>query len=238
MHVLIVYAHPEPSSFCAALRDVAVAAIRAAGHEATISDLHAEGFNPVPGRHDFTTIADAGRFHYQTEQLHAAQNGGFAPDIAREQARVKAADAIIFVYPLWWGGPPAMLKGWVDRVLAYGFAYVDGARFATGLFRHKRSLLCVTTGGTEERFSAEGVYGTIDQVLWSVQHLTFDYMGLVSDPPFIAYGTPRVGPEGRAAYLAAFRARVEALLAKGIIPADPTEAAPTIADPAPWARKA
>jgi len=235
MNVLIVYAHPEPTSFCAALKDEAVEAIRQAGHDVTVSDLYGEAFNPVAGRHDFLAMADAARFHYQSEQLHAAKGGGFSRELLREQARVEAADAIIFLFPLWWGGPPAILKGWIDRVLAYGFAYVDGSRFDTGLFRHKRSLLCVTTGGTPARFSADGVYGEIDRVLWPVQRLTLDYMGLEAEAPFVCYGTPRVGDEGRAGYLVAWRKRLGELLGKNPLASDRCPA-PAIDHAAPWTR--
>lgn len=235
MNVLVVYAHPEPTSFCAALRDEAVEVIRRAGHAVTVSDLYGEAFNPVAGRHDFLAMADAARFHYQSEQLHAANEGGFSEELRREQAHVEAADTIIFLFPLWWGGPPAILKGWIDRVLAYGFAYVDGSRFDTGLFRHKRSLLCVTTGGTPARFSAGGVYGEIERVLWPVQRLTLDYMGLAAEAPFVCYGAPRVGGEGRAGYLAAWRERLEKLLKKGPL-ASARRPPPAIDHAAPWAR--
>lgn len=215
MKVLIVHVHPEATSFCAALKDAAISTISACGHEAIVSDLYGENFNPVAGRHDFTTVHDADRFHYQSEQLHAARSGAFAPDIAREQSRIEQADAILFIFPLWWGGPPAMLKGWIDRVLAYGFAYLDGARFDSGLFRNKRSMICVTTGGTEERFSDEGVYGPIEKVLWPVQRLTLDYMGLEAETPFVCYGAPRVSSERRADYLAQWAERLKAMLEKG-----------------------
>lgn len=121
MKVLIVYAHPEPSPFCAALKCAAVEAIREGGRDAIVSDLYAEGFNPVAGRHDFLDAADTERFHCQSEQSHAARTSGIADEIAREQARAATADAIVFLFPLWWGGPPAILKGWIDRVLALWF---------------------------------------------------------------------------------------------------------------------
>jgi len=237
MKVLIVYAHPEPSSFCAALKGAAVEAILEGGHDAIVSDLYAEGFNPVAGRHDFLDAADTERFHYQNEQLHAARTSGFADEIAREQARVAAADAIVFLFPLWWGGPPAILKGWIDRVLAYGFAYVDGRRFDSGLFQSKRSLLCVTTGGTPARFTREGVYGEIDKVLWPIQRLTLDYMGLAAEEPFVCYAAPRVEPEVRASYLQTFSDRLITMLGKGPT-ARPQEAAPLLAEPGAWTRQA
>jgi len=209
MRALIVYANPEPTSFTAALKDRAAATLTSDGWQVEVSDLHGENFNPVAGRHDFTgEPADAARFHYQTEQAKAARGNSFAPDLAREQARVAQADLLIFLFPLWWGGPPAIVKGWLERVLAYGFAYVDGARFDSGFFRDKRGLIGVVTGGTPQRFSEEGVYGPIEKVLWPMQRLALEYMGLKVLPPFVAYAAPRVDAAARAAYLDAFAERV------------------------------
>ena len=69
------------------------------------------------------------------------------------------ADLLAFTFPLWWGGLPAIVKGWFDRVCAYGMAYADGKRFDKGYFIGRRAILGLTTGGTIERFSAGGGYG-------------------------------------------------------------------------------
>jgi NAD(P)H dehydrogenase (quinone) len=208
MHALFVYAHPEPTSFTAALKDVGAAALREAGHTVEISDLYAEKFDPVAGRHDFRTMADAARFHYQTEQGHAHETKSFAPDLVREQKRFLEADLVVWLFPIWWGGMPAIMKGWFDRVLAFGFAYADGKRYDTGFFPEKRGLLCLSTGGTRERFSDSGVYGDIKTVLWPPQRLMLEYLGMQTLEPFIAYGAPRVDAEARAAYLAQWRKRI------------------------------
>jgi NAD(P)H dehydrogenase (quinone) len=208
MNVLLVYAHPEPTSFTGALKDTAREALRDAGCAVEVSDLYADKFNPVAGRHDFAGVADGKRFHYQTEQGNAYETGTFAPDVAREQQRFLKADLVIWLYPIWWGGVPAILKGWFDRVLAYGFAYVDGRRFDTGFFPEKSGLLCLSTGGTQQRFSADGVYGDIHTVLWPAQRLMVEYLGMEALEPFVAYGTPRVDEEVRKSYLQQWRARV------------------------------
>jgi NAD(P)H dehydrogenase (quinone) len=210
MHALIVYAHPEPSSFTAALKDAAVAQLTALGHTVEVSDLYAEGFNPVGGRHDFQESADRGRFHYQTEQLYAWKTSGFAADVAREQARVARADLMLFVFPLWWGGLPAILKGWFDRVMAYGFAYADGQRFDRGYFRGRRALAGLCTGGTTERFSDDGVYGNIQRVLYATRRCILEYLGLEVLDPFVAYAAGRVDTAQREEYLVAWSARVVA----------------------------
>lgn len=216
MDVLIVLAHPEPASFNAALAERMRAALGAAGHRVTVSDLCAQGFNPAAGRHDFTTVADPDSFHYQSEQALAAREGGFAPEIAREQQRVADADLLILQFPLWWGGPPAILKGWFERVLAYGFAYVDGRRFDSGVFKGRRALLSVTAGGTEERLGADGVYGGVDRILWQPQRLTLEYMGYAVEEPFVAYAAPRVPDETRALYLDQIARRACAAAAKTV----------------------
>lgn len=209
MHALFVYAHPEPTSFTAALKDAGAAALRQAGHSVEVSDLYAEKFDPVAGRHDFRAVADAGRFHYQTEQNHAHATQGFAPDLVREQQRFLKADLVVWLYPIWWGGMPAILKGWFDRVLASGFAYADGRRFDSGFFPDKRGLLCLSTGGTRQRFSAEDVYGDIRTVLWPAQRLMIEYLGMEALEPFVAYAAPRVDAEARAAYLRQWSVRLQ-----------------------------
>ncbi|WP_273727340.1 NAD(P)H-dependent oxidoreductase [Brucella gallinifaecis] len=215
-NVLFLYAHPEPTSFCAAMISEALKVLENAGHDVKISDLYAKGFNPVGGRLDFKEQADPNRFHYQTEQAHAARTGSFADDIATEQELVLWADVFVPVFPLWWGNPPAILKGWYDRVLAYGFGYVDGARFDTGLFRGRRAMLAISTGGTPARFTDEGPYGPIDKVLWSSHHLILGYMGFACEEPFVAYAAPRVSQEERDIYKRDFAQKILSMAEKPV----------------------
>jgi NAD(P)H dehydrogenase (quinone) len=210
MNVLIVYAHPEPTSFTAALKNVAVRALSAAGHGVEVSDLYGEGFNPVAGRRDFIRAADPARFHYQSEQLHASRTGSFAPDLVREQDRLMRADLLVLIFPLWWGGLPAIVKGWFDRVCAYGVAYADGKRFDKGYFVGRRAMLGLTTGGTLERFSPGGGYGEIEDVLYSVRRCILEYLGLEVMEPFVAYAAPRVDAAVRAEYLRGWEVRLTA----------------------------
>src|SRR4029453_17904536 len=88
MQVLIVHAHPEPTSFTAALKNTAVRALLAGEHRVEVSDLSREVFNFVARRHDFLDAADPVRFHYQSEQLNASRTGGFAAELVREQERL------------------------------------------------------------------------------------------------------------------------------------------------------
>ncbi|GHG79641.1 NAD(P)H-dependent oxidoreductase [Pseudodonghicola xiamenensis] len=236
-NVLIVVAHPDPGSFNHALADGAAEALRAAGHRVTVSDLAAERFRADIGPHDVTERADPDRFHVQAEQAHAARHHRYAPDIAREQARVAEADNLILQFPIWWGGPPALLKGWIDRVLSYGFAYVDGRRFDTGLFKGRRALISVTTGGTPERFSDNGVYGPIEPLLMPTRKLALEYMGYEVADLCVAYGVPRTTAETRQASIDAL---AQAALDMAARPVTRTEAWRTALDEVPegaWRRK-
>jgi NAD(P)H dehydrogenase (quinone) len=140
--------------------------------------------------------------------LHASRTNGFAADLVREQDRLMRADLFVFIFPLWWGGVPAIVKGWFDRVCAYGVAYVDGRRYERGYFVGRRAVLALTTGGTARRFSADGSYGEMRHVLHWVQRCMLEYLGLETLDPFVAYAVPRVDPRVRAEYLREFEARI------------------------------
>jgi putative NADPH-quinone reductase len=101
VRVLVVYAHPCPESFNAAIRDRTLDALARAGHETRLLDLYAMGFDPVVGaqeRRDYHTPGENER------------------PVAEHLEALRWAEGLVFVYPTWWYGPPAMLKGWLDRV--------------------------------------------------------------------------------------------------------------------------
>lgn len=211
MNIFIVYAHPATDSFNAALCAAAGDEARRAGHDVVVSDLYAQGFGAAGGPVDFLdAVPDP--FHYQAAQKDAALNERFAPEIAREQDRLRAADLLILQFPVWWGGPPAILKGWIDRVNAYGVTYADGTRFDSGIFKGRRSLLSVTTGGTPRRFSEDGEYGPIDKVLWPIQQLFLGYLGFDLVLPQVSYAVARSTDAERAGMIDELRLRVRDLV--------------------------
>lgn len=211
MNVFIVYAHPEPTSFNGALKDVAVKTLTAAGHDVVVTDLHAENFDPRAGRHDFTEIADLKRFDYQVEQKHAAETGTYSSEIARDQDRLFWCDLLIFQFPIWWFGPPGILKGWIDRVLGYGRLYDLGHRYATGLLQGRRAIVSTTTGGPAERFGPEGQYDDIGAYLRPIEFGVFEYLGFEALDRFVAWSAGRVDDAARQAYLDEWAARLRAL---------------------------
>lgn len=202
MKVFMVYAHPEPTSFNGALKDRAAEVLQGAGHEFVVTDLYGENYDPRAGRHDFREVADADRFDYQVEQKHATDTETFSPEIARDQERLYWCDVLIFQFPLWWFGPPAILKGWIDRTLAFGRIYDLGHRYATGMLEGRTGFVSTTTGGPEERFGgSDGQYEKIDIYLKPIEFGCVQYMGMNLADRFVAWSAGRVGDDGRRAYL-------------------------------------
>jgi NAD(P)H dehydrogenase (quinone) len=201
MNVLLVYAHPEPQSFNGAMRDLAVKVLRESGHTVEVSDLYAMKFNPVGGRHDFTRLADPDYFKYGAEQTRATETGTFTAEIAREQAKLFRADFLIFQFPLWWFSLPAILKGWVDRVFAAGLTYGGGRWYSNGVFKGKRAMLSLTTGGGAGSYSPRGVSGDINMLLYPITHGILYFVGFDVLPPLVAFGVARCSPEQRERYL-------------------------------------
>jgi putative NADPH-quinone reductase len=139
MRVLVVYCHPVPDSFCAAVRDVAIEAIVAKGCEARVIDLYAEKFDPVMSVEERRTYNDC-----------APKD----PALEAHIAHLAWAEAVLFIYPTWWYGLPAMLKGWLDRVWAKDVAFelTEGSRIVP-LMGHIRKLGVVTTCGASRWWS-------------------------------------------------------------------------------------
>ena len=211
MNILIVYAHPEPKSFNGAMKDVAVDVLRSVGHQVQVSDLYDMRFDPRGGPVDFLTRDDEECFRYQREQSRATSAAMFVPELKAEMDKLAWADLVIFQFPLWWFSLPAILKGWVDRVFAMGFSYDANRRYRTGIFRGKRGMLAMTTGGPPASYEPGGPNGDIAQLLHHINHGMLHFVGMDVLPPFIAYGAARVTQEQREAYLAAYRQRLLAL---------------------------
>lgn len=138
----MIYCHPKAASFNAAVLGVVTEGLAARGAEMRVRDLYAEGFAPVLTAGELQTYLD-----------EAANR---AP-VARDVADLEWCDALVFVYPTWWYGLPAMLKGWLDRVLLPGVAFrlppPEGGAIAPGL-RHVRTLAVFTTGGASRWLTA------------------------------------------------------------------------------------
>lgn len=206
LNVLIVHAHPEPKSFCAAMKDLAVETLTAAGHAVQVSDLYAMGWNPVASAADFQTRNDPDYLVYALEQRHAHAGNALAADIAGELDKLLWADLLILNFPLYWCSVPAILKGWIDRVLISGACY-GGLRFYDrGGLAGKRALLSFTLGGQSHMFANEdAIHGDWEPMLRPLQRGTLAYVGFRVLPPFPAYYVPYIGDDARRTILDAYR---------------------------------
>ncbi|WP_067721183.1 NAD(P)H-dependent oxidoreductase [Nocardia yamanashiensis] len=202
MKTLIVYAHPESKSLNASLKDLAVSTLESAGHEVKVSDLYAMNWKATADAADYGPHA-SNPLKVARDSGRAFDAGTLTSDVVTEQEKLLWAEAIIFQFPLWWYTMPAILKGWVDRVFTYHFAYgvgehsatKYGERFGEGTLAGKRAMLSVTTGGPESHYAARGINGPIDDLLFPINHGILYYPGLEVLPPFIIYGADRMTVE-------------------------------------------
>jgi len=201
-----VLAHPERQSFCGAWAEASAAAAEATGDRVLWSDLYGLGFDPAEGPEHYA--APPAPFDTLKAQEQAA-SGHLPADVAAEADKIRAADRIVFHFPLWWFAPPAMLKGWCDRCLVHGLLHDVGRRFDTGLLRGKRALFCVTTGARATESGPDGKEGETRLLLWPLAY-TLRYCGMDVAEPVLAHG---VHGYHEGAGKAALEARVADVLA-------------------------
>jgi NAD(P)H dehydrogenase (quinone) len=177
-----------------ALLQAAQDTLLAAGHSVVVSDLYAMQFNPVSDRRNFTTVKNAAFFKQQIEELNATEVGGFATDVEAELRKMEECDLMIWQFPLWWFGLPGILKGWVDRVFAMGRTYGGERFYENGVFKGKRAMLSLTTGGPESAYRKGAWNGDIDAILRPVQRGIFRFTGWDVLAPHIVYAPVRTTP--------------------------------------------
>ncbi|MGH9132424.1 MAG: NAD(P)H-dependent oxidoreductase [Ilumatobacteraceae bacterium] len=182
--MLVVHCHPDPASFVASVRDRVLGALDRAGHTVRTTDLYAEAFDPCFDAHDRLT-------HLQP---------GTAPSLARHADDLRWCDTLVLVYPTWWSGQPAMLKGWIDRVWANGVAWTlpeAGGRLRP-LLRNVRRIVVVTTHGSSKLVNALQGEGGKRVVIRALRSLCSRRCRTT----WIAmYGVDRSGPDDRSAFL-------------------------------------
>ncbi|KRF06772.1 NAD(P)H dehydrogenase [Paenibacillus sp. Soil766] len=155
MNHLIVYAHPRKESFNHAIMETTVQSLRQKGHEVNVRDLYAMEFQPVISSSEIL--------------------GSVGEEIKKEQEYLIWADVITFIYPIWWTGLPAIVKGYIERVFSYGFAYryVNGEQ--KGLLKGKKAIIINTQGKSHSQYAASGM----DKALILTSDIgIFEYCGL------------------------------------------------------------
>jgi NAD(P)H dehydrogenase (quinone) len=177
MNHLVVLAHPREGSFTRDICEVYVRTVRALGHEVVVRDLYAMRFNPVASVEDIT----------------GNRTGRVPADIKVEQDHLLWADVIALFHPIWWIDRPAILKGYIDRVFAIGFAYGYGPNGPIGMLRGKRSIIFTSAGSTQEHFDQSGKMQAV-RVAQDLGTMEFCNIGMIEHVHFSPVGS-RSTPE-------------------------------------------
>jgi putative NADPH-quinone reductase len=161
MDILVILAHPTPGSFNHAIAETVVHTLEQSGHSGVFHDLYAKGFDPI----------------LPTDEI--AREVVLDALVAEHCDQLAAADGIVIVHPNWWGMPPAILKGWVDRVVRPGVAYEfeeedSGEGIPIGLLKAKAAVVFNTSNTPEQR--EQGVFGDPLENLWKT--CIFDLCGV------------------------------------------------------------
>lgn len=164
MRIFSVLAHPRNDSFCHAISACARAKLASGGHEIDHHDLYAENFSPLLTENEAYTFGD---------DVEEVISRNVDPLISRHRTEISQATALLVVHPNWWGKPPAILAGWVDRVLVPGVAYRLSAAEGTpaGLLNINKALVLNTSDTPEERETA--VFGDPLELIWGKCVLPF-----------------------------------------------------------------
>jgi NAD(P)H dehydrogenase (quinone) len=156
---LIIYAHPSERSLSNQLKNTLVQRSAEMNYQPVVRDLYAMAFNPVLSPNDL-------------QQLKSGQTPN---DIAIEQAYLKDAELVTLIFPLWWAGFPAIVKGYIDRVLSYGFAYKAGANGVEGLLKGKKVVLFTSMGNSLEQYEEKNLFEAFRHTLG---HEIFTFCGM------------------------------------------------------------
>lgn len=144
----VVLAHPKPTSFCAAIARTCVEHLRATNHYAILRDLYAIDFDP----------------RLKAEELPTQAGATPAPDVVQERQLLADVTSFIFVYPFWFNAPPAILKGYVDRVFGMGFGYGPVAGGTESLLDGKSLLTFSTSGAPDHWVDSTGALSALMRV--------------------------------------------------------------------------
>jgi len=141
MKNLIIYAHPNPASLNHFFKQTVVESLENQEQEIVIRDLNEINFNPV----------------LSLDDMSGQRMGQVAADVKKEQDFINWADRIIFVYPIWWTGMPAIMKGYIDRVFSYGFAYRYDQGIQKGLLAGKKAIIINSHGKSNAEYAESGL---------------------------------------------------------------------------------
>lgn len=141
MKALLVFAHPRKESFTHALVETVVKALEKKEYEVNVRDLYGMNFDPILQGPDMIHVEE-GKF--------VREHCEFPNDVQREQELIEESDLLLYIFPIWWNGMPAMMKGYVDRVFQHGFAYSFESDEPKRRFKGKKALFFCPTGQPQD----------------------------------------------------------------------------------------
>lgn len=190
LNVFLVSAHEDPRSVSGAMQNATLSVLARSGHNIRQTNLYAQEFNPIASKLDFNTSSGV-HASYILEQQRAINTGsGFSPDIQAEMDKLKQSDLLILNFHLYWSAPPAVISGWLQKVLAMGFAWGANQRYQNGLMRGKKALVTCTVDDPISYYSPEGMHGaTVHQHLYGLLHSTLAFCGFDVLEPVIILNT-------------------------------------------------
>ncbi|MFC0672750.1 NAD(P)H-dependent oxidoreductase [Brachybacterium hainanense] len=220
---LWVHAHPQEGSLNDQLFRAGTAALARRG-EVLRSDLYRQGFDPVLRTQDAgDRAADRGNLASRIAQAHA--DGQIPGAVREEQRKLAAAELLVLQFPLWWYGTPAILKGWLDRVLTEGFAYGDmdpelavPRRYGDGGLAGRRALVVVTAGEDPASIGPRGISGDIESLLFPLTHGTLWYVGIEVLDIHLVTDADALGADGVAREVDRLRERLDGIDAERPVP--------------------
>lgn len=195
MNHLIIYANHNDGSFNHAVLENLKNTLLSLNHEVRVRDLYAMKFDPVLTTNDF-------------KLLHSGQ---LPSAISEEQQHITWADVITIVHPVWWTGFPAILKGYIDRVFLYGFAYKMGPNGAEGLLHGKKVLIFSSTGQPKEAYE-NGMYHAMNM---TTNTGIFEFCGMTVLDHIFFPSVISITDHQRSQYIQDAVAMVKRLFAKG-----------------------
>ncbi|MGE5123133.1 MAG: NAD(P)H-dependent oxidoreductase [Acidobacteriaceae bacterium] len=230
MNILTIYAHPNPKSFCHAILEQFIRGLSDAGHTNQVVDLYAMHFSPVFTARDYPAWVDESFPLESLKNMILENSGGpiqrlvlqpwlrnksaaylarlirkFRPaDVVEQQRKIAWAQGLAVIFPVWFVGMPAILKGWIERVFTYSFAYSLNPQGWQGdirgrlpRFKHEKALLISTTLFNEQAYD-DGLRQAMTRL---IDDFGFSYPGVKNVEHVYFYSVGTVGDEVRKGYL-------------------------------------
>lgn len=214
MNVFMVYAHQDPSSFGSAMHNRALGFFEKRGDTVVVSDLYGAGFQAVAAKWDFK-VSGGVHQNYMLEQKRSSERdneSSFAEDIKQEVDRLRKTDLLVVEFPLWWSAPPAIMKGWFDKVFALGVVWDGDHRYGRGLMKGKQALVITGAGDPESYYQSNGIHrASVTQHLFPLLHSTLAHAGMDIMKPFVAYNLTIASEEERTGELEKLDAYLQVL---------------------------